>query len=79
MPCKFNMHNISNMSIAFISLSMASCKHNMPTCVHMPSCKHNMASWMRNNVDAGIMGQRVCYGSTYDFHCSLENFQTMSI
>ena len=57
----------------------AQCKHNMPTCVHMPSCKHNMASWMHNNVDAGIMGQRVCYGSTYDFHCSLENFQTMFI
>ena len=60
---KFNMHNISNMSIAFIEQTMptymhniATCVHNMPTymhniatCVHnMPTCMHNMPMFMYN-------------------------------
>ena len=47
---KFNMHNISNIPIAFIGQIMPTsrqnmpvCMHNMPTCKHyMPTCKHNM-------------------------------------
>ena len=46
---KFNMHNISNMSVAFIEQTMPTCMHNMPMFMHnMPSCKHNMPSCMHN-------------------------------
>ena len=40
---KFNMHNFSNMPIAFIEQTMPTYMHNMPTFMHnMPSCKHNV-------------------------------------
>ena len=43
--CQVNMHNISNMSIAFIGQTMPTCMHKIPTFMHshaninMPSCK----------------------------------------
>ena len=53
---KFNMHKISNMSIAFIEQTMPTFMHNMPTCMHnmpmfihnMPTCMHNMSSYIHN-------------------------------
>ena len=39
---KFNMHNISNISIAFIEQTMPTYMHNVP------SCKHNISSYMHN-------------------------------
>ena len=46
---KFNMHNISNMSIAFIELTMPTCMHNMSMFMHnMPMFMHNMPMFMHN-------------------------------
>ena len=53
---KFNMHNISNMSIAFIQLTMPTCMHNMSMFMHnmsmfmhnMPMFMHNMPMFMHN-------------------------------
>ena len=46
---KFNMHNISNMSIALIGQTMPTCMHNMPMFMHnMPMFTHNMPMFMHN-------------------------------
>ena len=46
---EFNVHNISNMSIAFFGSNMPSCMHNLPSCMHnLPSCMHNMPSYIHN-------------------------------
>ena len=46
---KFNMHNISNMPIAFIELTMLTCMHNMSMFMHnMPVFMHNMPVFMHN-------------------------------
>ena len=41
---KFNVHNISKMSIAFFGSNMLSCMHNLPSCMHnLPLYIHNMS------------------------------------
>lgn len=46
---KFNVHNISNISITFIGQIMTTSRQNIPVCIHnMPICKQNMPSCKHN-------------------------------